>query len=163
MLELTTLPVKKVTRDRLKSFGVKGESYDTILLRLMEIAQESAFWERQVRILKESRFHSIDEVLTPPVRRSPRLPSGVGRARTEAHGCASLRTARRTVPSAAKGRHQELRETPRRRVLPIARGRFPCGVHRDESRDQGHGDFPARSGLPLAGLGGIGSTATLKS
>jgi hypothetical protein len=62
MLELTTLPVKKVTRDRLKSFGVKGESYDTILVRLMEIAQESAFWERQVRILKESRFHSIDEV-----------------------------------------------------------------------------------------------------
>jgi hypothetical protein len=62
MLELTTLPVKKVTRDRLKSFGVKGESYDTILVRLMEIAQESAFWERQVRILKESRFHSIDAV-----------------------------------------------------------------------------------------------------
>jgi len=62
MAALTTLPVKKSTRDRLKTFGVKGESYDAILARLMEVARESEFWERQVRILKESRFHSIDEV-----------------------------------------------------------------------------------------------------
>ena len=62
MAALTTLPVKKSTRDRLKTFGVKGESYDAILIRLMEVARESEFWERQVRILKESRFHSIDEV-----------------------------------------------------------------------------------------------------
>jgi len=62
MAELTTLPVKKSTRDRLKTFGVKGESYDAILSRLMEVARESEFWDRQVRILKESRFHSIDEV-----------------------------------------------------------------------------------------------------
>ena len=41
---------------------MKGESYDEILQRLMEIAEESAFWARQVRILKESRFHSIEEV-----------------------------------------------------------------------------------------------------
>jgi len=41
---------------------MKGESYDEILQRLMKIAEESAFWDRQVRILKESRFHSIDEV-----------------------------------------------------------------------------------------------------
>ena len=62
MAALTTLPVKKSTRDRLKTFGVKGESYDAILARLMEVARESEFWERQVRILKESRFHSVDEV-----------------------------------------------------------------------------------------------------
>ena len=62
MQDLTTLPVRKPTRDRLRSFGMKGESYDEILQRLMEIAEESAFWDRQVRILKESRFHSIDEV-----------------------------------------------------------------------------------------------------
>lgn len=62
MSEVTTLPVKKSTRDRLKTFGVKGESYDAILARLMEVARESEFWDRQVRILKESRFHSIEEV-----------------------------------------------------------------------------------------------------
>jgi len=60
--DLTTLPVRKPTRDRLRAFGMKGESYDEILQRLMKIAEESAFWDRQVRILKESRFHSIDKV-----------------------------------------------------------------------------------------------------
>ncbi|HLB68386.1 MAG TPA: hypothetical protein VJN63_07985 [Thermoplasmata archaeon] len=62
MQDLTTLPVRKPTRDRLRAFGMKGESYDEILQRLMKIAEESAFWDRQVRILKESRFHSIDKV-----------------------------------------------------------------------------------------------------
>jgi len=62
MQERTTLPVRKTTRDRLRTYGRKGESYDEILRRLMEIAEESAFYERQVRILKESRFHSLREV-----------------------------------------------------------------------------------------------------
>jgi hypothetical protein len=62
MQDLTTLPVRKPTRDRLRAFGMKGESYDDILQRLMKIAEESAFWDRQTRILKESRFHSLDEV-----------------------------------------------------------------------------------------------------
>ena len=62
MHDLTTLPVRKPTRDRLRAFGTKGESYDDILQRLMEIAEESAFWDRQVRILKESRFHPAEEV-----------------------------------------------------------------------------------------------------
>ena len=60
--DLTTLPVRKPTRDRLRSFGTKGESYDEILQRLMEIAEEIAIWDRQVRILRDSRFHSIDEI-----------------------------------------------------------------------------------------------------
>lgn len=62
MQDRTTLPVRKATRDRLRAFGRKGESYDEILRRLMEVAQESAFYERQVRILKESRFHPLSEV-----------------------------------------------------------------------------------------------------
>ncbi len=62
MGELTTLPLNKATREHLKAFGSKGESYDQILRRLMEIAEESGFWERQVQILKGSRFHSLDEV-----------------------------------------------------------------------------------------------------
>ena len=62
MQDLTTLPVRKPTRNRLRAFGMKGESYDDILQRLMGIAEESAFWDRQVRILKESRFHPVEEV-----------------------------------------------------------------------------------------------------
>ena len=57
----TTLSVRRTTRDLLRSFGAEGESYDAILVRLMGVA-ESTFWERQVRILKESRFHSVQEV-----------------------------------------------------------------------------------------------------
>jgi len=62
MQERTTLPVRKTTRDKLKTLGGKGESYDGILRRLMEIAEESAFYERQLWILKESRFHPLHEV-----------------------------------------------------------------------------------------------------
>ncbi len=62
MQDRTTLPLRKATRDRLRVFGRKGESYDDILRRLMEIAEESAFYERQARILKESRFHSLSEI-----------------------------------------------------------------------------------------------------
>ncbi len=62
MQDRTTLPLRKATRDRLRSFGRKGESYDDILRRLMEIAEQNAFYERQVRILKESRFHPLKEI-----------------------------------------------------------------------------------------------------
>ena len=62
MVATTTLAVRPPTRDRLRGFGAKGESYDDILRRLMDIAEESAFFRRQVRILKESKFHSLDEV-----------------------------------------------------------------------------------------------------
>src|SRR5438445_309163 len=44
MQERTTLPVRKATRDKLKTFGGKGASYDVILRRLMEIAEEAAFY-----------------------------------------------------------------------------------------------------------------------
>ena len=62
MQDLTTVPIRKPTRDRLRLFGVKGESYDQILQRLMEIAEENGFWDRQLGILTGSRFHSLDEV-----------------------------------------------------------------------------------------------------
>ena len=56
----TTLSVRRTTRDRLRSFGAEGKSYDAILVRLMDVT-ESTFWERQVRILKESHFLSFQE------------------------------------------------------------------------------------------------------
>lgn len=36
MADLTTIPLKKATRDRLRAFGRKGESYDALLHRLMD-------------------------------------------------------------------------------------------------------------------------------
>jgi hypothetical protein len=38
---LTTIPLRKATRDRLKSLGGKGETYDAILNRLMDQAGSS--------------------------------------------------------------------------------------------------------------------------
>jgi len=36
MKDITTIQMKKETRERLKTFGYKSESYDTILNRLMD-------------------------------------------------------------------------------------------------------------------------------
>jgi hypothetical protein len=35
---LTTIPLRKATRDRLKQLGGKGETYDDILNRLIDLA-----------------------------------------------------------------------------------------------------------------------------
>lgn len=36
MGDLTTIPLTKATRDRLRSAGKKGESYDTLINRLLD-------------------------------------------------------------------------------------------------------------------------------
>ena len=35
-MELTTIQIKKETRQKLKNLGVKGETYDTIIARLVD-------------------------------------------------------------------------------------------------------------------------------
>ncbi|MFA5861554.1 MAG: hypothetical protein WDA16_07650 [Candidatus Thermoplasmatota archaeon] len=37
MGNITTIPLTKTTRDRLRSLGKKGESYDTLLNRMIEV------------------------------------------------------------------------------------------------------------------------------
>jgi hypothetical protein len=37
MPDVTTIPLSKQTRDRLRALGKKGESYDTLLNRLMDV------------------------------------------------------------------------------------------------------------------------------
>jgi len=32
----TTIPIKKITRDRIKSYGKKGESWDDLMNRIMD-------------------------------------------------------------------------------------------------------------------------------
>ena len=63
MGELTTIPVYKNTRDRLKVFGFKGETYDQIIRKLMEKAEYIAFMERQYKILSNKEdFVPLDEI-----------------------------------------------------------------------------------------------------
>ena len=64
MGELTTIPVYKNTRDRLKSFGFKGETYDQILRKLMEKTGYITFMERQYEILSnKAEFVPLDEIV----------------------------------------------------------------------------------------------------
>ncbi len=59
----TTIPLEKETRDRLRSFGRKGETYDQILKRLMSVAEYEEFMERQYERLKDTKaFVSLDEL-----------------------------------------------------------------------------------------------------
>ena len=59
----TTIPIQKETRDRLRSFGRKGETYDQVLKRLMSIAEYEEFMMRQYERLKDkSAFVSLDEI-----------------------------------------------------------------------------------------------------
>ena len=59
----TTIPLEKGTRDRLRSLGKKGETYDQILKRLMSIAEYEEFMERQYERLKGKKdFVALDEL-----------------------------------------------------------------------------------------------------
>jgi hypothetical protein len=63
MSEATTIPVTKDVRDRLKQYGMKGETYNDILKRLMNEVDYEAFMERQYKKLEEKeKFVSLDEI-----------------------------------------------------------------------------------------------------
>jgi hypothetical protein len=62
-MEITTIPVTKETREHLRSFGKKGETYDQILKRLISLAEYEGFMEKQYERLKDKQaFASLDEL-----------------------------------------------------------------------------------------------------
>jgi len=62
MSRTTTIPLSPNTRDALKKLGVKGETYDDILRRLIQLAEQAAFLERQKRILTAEEFTPLADV-----------------------------------------------------------------------------------------------------
>jgi hypothetical protein len=59
----TTIPIEKETRERLRSFGRRGETYDQVLRRLMSIAEQDEFITKQHERLKDkTAFVSLDEI-----------------------------------------------------------------------------------------------------
>lgn len=60
--ETTTIPLSKETRDLLKRYGQKGETYDELIRRLLEMAEQIEFARRQRRILEEEEFVPLDQV-----------------------------------------------------------------------------------------------------
>ena len=60
---ITTIPLERETRERLRLFGRKGETYDQILRRLMSLAEYEGFMEKQYERLKDKdAFVSLDEL-----------------------------------------------------------------------------------------------------
>ena len=62
MAAITTIPVTTTTRDRLRRLGHKGETYDTILQRLVQEAEEGHIYERQRHILETEEFVPLAEL-----------------------------------------------------------------------------------------------------
>ena len=59
---MTTIQIEKDTREDIKTFGYKDETYDEILNRLMRLAKMQMFFERQKRILETEEFVSLDKI-----------------------------------------------------------------------------------------------------
>ncbi len=62
MGETTTIPLTKETRDLLKRYGKKGETYDALIRRLLKIAEQVEFARTQKRILEGEEFVPLDQV-----------------------------------------------------------------------------------------------------
>ncbi len=62
MGETTTIPLSKETRDLLKKYGQKGETYDELIRRLLEMAEQMEFARAQKRILENEEFVPLDQV-----------------------------------------------------------------------------------------------------
>lgn len=63
----TTIPLEEKTRDRLKRFGMKGETYDDICRRLLTYAEElnleELIEERWMRLQREKEdYVSLEDV-----------------------------------------------------------------------------------------------------
>lgn len=59
---LTTIQIEKETRESLKRFGKKDDTYDKILKKLMQIAAMYSLHEDAKRILKEERFVPLEKI-----------------------------------------------------------------------------------------------------
>jgi hypothetical protein len=51
----TTIQVGTATRDELKSIGHKGETYDSVIRRLLRANEYLSFMEEQYSILKQDK------------------------------------------------------------------------------------------------------------
>ena len=59
---VTTIQINKDTREELRELGKKGETYDQLIHRLIELAKRVEFFEDIDRILETEEFVPLDEV-----------------------------------------------------------------------------------------------------
>jgi len=58
----TTISISEETREMLKMYGKKEETYDKILIKLMELAKRQMFYDEQAFILKNEKFYNVDDI-----------------------------------------------------------------------------------------------------
>jgi len=56
MSEITTIPIMKETRDALKMLGMKGESYDALIKRLIEAAKCQMLYREMDEIRRKDDY-----------------------------------------------------------------------------------------------------------
>ena len=61
-MRLTTIQIEKNTREELKKYGRKDETYDDILKKLMKIANIKKFYDEIENILETDEFVSLDKI-----------------------------------------------------------------------------------------------------
>ena len=62
MSDITTIPVTKETRDLLKMLGMKGESYDALLRRLIEVAKCQMLYRDLDEIRRKGDYVKIEDI-----------------------------------------------------------------------------------------------------
>lgn len=62
MSELTTIPIMKETRDMLKMLGMKGESYDALIRRLIEAGKCQMFYRELDEIRSKGGYVKIEDI-----------------------------------------------------------------------------------------------------
>lgn len=68
-MEITTIQLSKETRDKIASFGIKGESYDEILKRIYSLAVKE-----QLRdfLMSDEGFMPIEDAIKEADKRWPK-------------------------------------------------------------------------------------------
>lgn len=61
-MNLTTIQIKIDTRDELKKYGRKDETYDEIIKKLMKAASVKKFYEDMERILESEEFVPLGSI-----------------------------------------------------------------------------------------------------
>ena len=62
MSAVTTIQINKETREELREIGKKGETYNQLIHRLIEMAKKVDFFGDIDRILETEEFVPLDEI-----------------------------------------------------------------------------------------------------
>ena len=62
MMALTTIQIRKDTRDELKKIGRKGQTYDELITKLLRVAKKDMFFSELDKIADSEEFVSLDEI-----------------------------------------------------------------------------------------------------